>query len=140
MHPVRRKKLSKYLIILALITVITALVMYALRQNISLFHTPTDVVNKVVAEGVNIRVGGRVVPGSIKHGDGLSVCFQLTDTRHTIEVVYQGVLPDLFGENQGVVVGGTVLDQQVQATQVLAKHDENYMPPEAKYALEKGQA
>ena len=87
----------------------------------------------------SIRVGGMVVPGSVtRHSNDLTVQFTLTDYQHTIDVVYRGILPDLFREGQGIVAQGQLIDNQhVRATEVLAKHDEKYMPPEVKSALAK---
>lgn len=138
MHPVRKKKLMTYLTALLVLGVVTALIMYALRQNISLFYTPIDALDGKALVGVNMRMGGRVVPGSITHGDDLQVQFKMTDLKASILVTYRGLLPDLFRDEQGVVVEGQVLpDGSFKASRVLAKHDENYMPPEVKAALAK---
>ncbi|MCH9756721.1 MAG: cytochrome c maturation protein CcmE [Gammaproteobacteria bacterium] len=140
MHPVRRKKLIKLLIPVCLLALVVALVMYALRQNISLFYTPTEVVSGEVPKALNIRMGGRVVVGSVIRGKDLNIQFELTDMNQKIGVDYQGILPDLFREGQGLVVEGTLLDNgQFHAHRVLAKHDENYMPPEVRDALAKGE-
>ena len=139
MHPVRRKKLFKLIIPVCLLALVVALVMYALRQNISLFYTPTEVLAGNAPTALNIRMGGRVVEGSVIRGDDLNIQFELTDMNQTILVIYRGLLPDLFREGQGLVVEGQVLDNgQFKAQRVLAKHDENYMPPEAREALAKG--
>ncbi len=139
MHPVRRKKLVKLVIPVCLLALVVALVMYALRQNISLFYTPTEVLAGNAPTALNIRMGGRVVEGSVIRGDDLNIQFELTDMNQTILVIYRGLLPDLFREGQGLVVEGQVLDNgQFKAQRVLAKHDENYMPPEAREALAKG--
>lgn len=140
MHPVRRKKLFKIIIPVCLLALVTALVMYALRQNISLFYTPTDVVQGKVPKALNIRMGGRVVEGSVIRGDDLNIQFELTDMNQNIQVYYRGLLPDLFREGQGLVVEGMLSDNgQFKAHRVLAKHDENYMPPEAREALARGE-
>ena len=140
MHPVRRKKLFKLIIPVCLLALVVALVMYALRQNISLFYTPTEVLAGNAPKALNIRMGGRVVEGSVLRGDDLNIQFELTDMNQTILVSYRGLLPDLFREGQGLVVEGQVLDnKQFKAQRVLAKHDENYMPPEAREALAKGE-
>lgn len=139
MHPVRKKKLIKLLVPALVLTMIVGLVLYALRQNISLFYTPTEILADKAPKGALIRVGGQVVPQSITRGEGLTIQFDLTDTNKTLHVSYQGLLPDLFREGQGLVVEGENLGSgQFQAHQVLAKHDENYMPPEVKEALAKG--
>jgi cytochrome c-type biogenesis protein CcmE len=119
--------------ILALATV---LVLFALRDSIVFFHTPTDVLEKKIAAGQRFRLGGLVVEGSVKRGGGTAVEFAVTDLLKTIAVSYQGVLPDLFREGQGVVAEGK-LDPggRFLADTVLAKHDETYMPPEVAKAL-----
>ena len=140
MHPVRRKKLFKVVIPVCLLAMVVALVMYALRQNISLFYTPTEVLAGVAPKALNIRMGGRVVKGSVIRGNDLNIQFELTDMNQNILVNYRGLLPDLFREGQGLVVEGSVLDSgQFKAQRVLAKHDENYMPPEAREALARGE-
>ena len=139
MHALRRKKLFKLLVPVVILAIVLSLVLYALRQNISLFYTPTEVLADTPPKGVLIRMGGRVVSGSVVRGDGLNVQFDLTDMHRTVHVAYKGLLPDLFREEQGLVVEGESLgDGQFKAHQVLAKHDENYMPPEVKDALERG--
>jgi cytochrome c-type biogenesis protein CcmE len=112
------------------------LVVYALRDTIVFFHTPKEVVEKQVPAGKRIRLGGLVAAGTLKRGTGLNVEFAITDTAKTIPVSYTGILPDLFREGQGVVAEGK-LDAagRFQADYVLAKHDENYMPPEVAKAL-----
>lgn len=112
------------------------LVMFALRDTIVFFHTPKDVVEKQIAPGKRIRLGGLVEQGSVKRGNGLEVEFAITDTTRAIPVRYKGVLPDLFREGQGVVAEGK-LDTagHFQADTVLAKHDETYMPKEVVEAL-----
>jgi cytochrome c-type biogenesis protein CcmE len=112
------------------------LVLFALRDAIVFFHTPSEVFEKKVAAGQRFRLGGLVVEGSIKRGGGTAVEFAVTDTLKTIPVRYLGVLPDLFREGQGVVAEGK-LDPGgwFVADTVLAKHDETYMPPEVAKAL-----
>lgn len=138
MHPVRRRKLNLILLVLAILALACGLVLYALRQNISLFYTPTQIASGVVPHQHVIRVGGIVVPGSLRRSTGsLDVHFTLTDYAHTVDIEYQGVLPDLFREGQGIVAQGVLnADASLQASQVLAKHDENYMPPEVKASLQ----
>ena len=139
MNPVRQRKLSIIMFIMLVVGIVIALVLYALRQNISLFYTPTDIANGTAPKQHFMRAGGVVVPGSIVHSSqDLSVHFKITDYQHTIDVQYRGVLPDLFREGQGIVAQGQWTNQQqFDATEVLAKHDENYMPPEVKQALAK---
>lgn len=132
MNPVRKRRLGFLVLILTVLTLVVGLVLYALRQNISLFYTPTQL---SLGEGVEtqlIRAGGMVVPGSIERATGeLTVRFKLTDYHHTVSVVYRGVLPDLFREGQGIVAQGYWMrDHYFKAITVLAKHDEKYMPPE----------
>ena len=114
------------------------LVMSALKDSIVFFNSPSDVVEKRIATGARIRLGGLVAPGSFTRGDNLEMRFSVTDGDHTITVRYRGILPDLFREGQGVVAEGK-LDSigGFMADTVLAKHDENYMPKEVADALKK---
>ncbi|CAN1725126.1 periplasmic heme chaperone [Hyphomicrobium sp. 1Nfss2.1] len=113
------------------------LVLFALRDSIVFFHTPSDLADKPIAVGQRFRLGGLVADGSVKRGQGTKVGFVVTDTLKTVPVEYEGVLPDLFKEGQGVVAEGKFNDGGVFiADSVLAKHDENYMPPEVAKALE----
>ncbi len=136
---VRKRKLMRVIFVLVILSIASALVLYALRQNISLFYSPTQVAAGEAPTANAIRVGGMVEKGSIIRADkGLEVQFKITDFTQTITVVYNGILPDLFREGQGIVAEGKVIDNQhFQARQVLAKHDANYMPPEVKAALTK---
>lgn len=116
------------------------LVLFAMRDSIVFFYTPSDLTEQKLTKDQRFRLGGLVADGSIKRGDGTKVRFVVTDTIETVPVVYDGILPDLFREGQGVVAEGK-LDTAgtFQADTVLAKHDENYMPPEvAKSLKEKG--
>jgi cytochrome c-type biogenesis protein CcmE len=123
---------------LAVLGLAAALVLSALKDSIVFFNSPTDVVEKHVSPGTRIRLGGLVASGSLVRGDNLAVQFQLTDGSRTVPVAYQGVLPDLFREGQGVVTEGA-LDQGgiFRADTVFAKHDENYMPKEVADSLKK---
>jgi len=113
------------------------LVLFALRDSIVFFHTPSDLAEKPIAAGQRFRLGGLVADGSVKRGQGTKVDFIVTDTLKTVPVEYEGVLPDLFKEGQGVVAEGKFNDGGIfVADSVLAKHDENYMPPEVAKALE----
>jgi len=115
----------------------TALVLTAFQKNLVFFFSPTQVAAKEAPLGRTFRIGGIVEPGSVKR-EGVEVRFAVTDTAKTIPVVYRGSLPDLFREGKMVVAQGQLLEDGVfQAREVLAKHDENYMPPEAKEAVEK---
>jgi cytochrome c-type biogenesis protein CcmE len=115
----------------------TALVLTAFQKNLVFFFSPTQVAAKEAPLGRTFRIGGIVEPGSVKR-DGVEVRFAVTDTAKTIPVLYRGALPDLFREGKMVVAQGQLRDDGVfHAREVLAKHDENYMPPEAKEAVEK---
>jgi cytochrome c-type biogenesis protein CcmE len=123
---------------LAVLGLAAALVLSALRESIVFFNSPTDVVEKRVGPGTRIRLGGLVKPGSIERGDNLAVRFEVTDGNRAIKVAYQGILPDLFREGQGVVTEGALDPTGVfKADAVLAKHDETYMPKEVADALKK---
>ena len=138
MNTVRKRKLLFILFILGIFTIAALLVLYALRQNISLFYSPTQIAQKEVPVGRTIRVGGMVVAGSIhREKFSLHVDFNITDYKHTTHINYHGVLPDLFREGQGVIAQGVYDSESLQfkAVEILAKHDENYMPPEVKQAL-----
>ena len=117
----------------------TALVLSAFQQNLVFFFTPSQVAANEAPQGRTFRIGGMVEKGSVKR-DGVEVRFVVTDTAKAIPVLYRGSLPDLFREGKGVVAQGTLgADGVFQAREVLAKHDENYMPPEAAHAVEKAQ-
>ncbi|CAM5236191.1 MAG: cytochrome c maturation protein CcmE [Pseudomonas sp.] len=139
MNPVRKKRLFIVLAILAGVGIAVALALSALQQNINLFYTPTQIANGEAPEGTRIRAGGLVETGSVQRSsDSLSVSFRVTDGVETVTINYQGILPDLFREGQGIVALGRVnADGVLVADEVLAKHDENYMPPEVSQALEK---
>ena len=121
----------------AVLSLAVILMMVAFRQSIVFFHTPSDIAESKIAPGVRFRLGGLVEQGSVKRGDGAHVEFKVTDTLKAIPVRYEGVLPDLFREGQGVVTEGVLKpDGQFEADTVLAKHDESYMPPEVAKALQ----
>ncbi|HVY57141.1 MAG TPA: cytochrome c maturation protein CcmE [Xanthobacteraceae bacterium] len=114
------------------------LVLGALRDSIVFFHSPTDVIEKHVQPGTRIRLGGLVEPGTVVRGDHLKVRFEVTDGNHAMPVTYQGLLPDLFREGQGVIAEGVLeAGGTFKADTVLAKHDERYMPKEVADALKK---
>ena len=137
----RHKRFVFIAVGLAGVAVAVGLVLYALRGNVNLYFTPTQVFNKEVPSGRSFRIGGLVEKGSLKREkDGLTVNFVITDLHKSIPVVYKGILPDLFKEGKGVVAQGKVVANVMVADEVLAKHDENYMPPEAADALKKAQA
>jgi cytochrome c-type biogenesis protein CcmE len=137
MHPIRRQRLLIVLLVVIGAATAVGLGAYALRQNINLFYPPADIVAGHVPVGKKIRAGGMVVKGSLKRdGASLKVAFVITDFKAKVPVQYTGILPDLFAEGQGVVANGTLDANGVfQATEVLAKHDEKYMPPELKQTL-----
>jgi cytochrome c-type biogenesis protein CcmE len=115
-----------------------ALVVTALKDNVLYFYSPSDLQTKHVPAGVSFRIGGLVAPGSVKRGPGAEVHFLVTDGRAVVPVEYAGVLPDLFREGQGVVASGTLEGSGTfAANEILAKHDERYMPPEVVDALKR---
>jgi cytochrome c-type biogenesis protein CcmE len=124
---------------IAVLGIAAALVLNAFRSNLVFFYTPTQVFGNEAPKGRNFRIGGLVEPGSLTRSSGsVEVRFRVTDNASTIPVVYRGILPDLFKEGKGVVAQGALgADGVFVASQVLAKHDENYMPPEAEEALRK---
>ncbi len=137
----RHQKLLAIALSLAGLGVAVALVLNAFQNNLVFFFSPSQVMRGEAPVDRTFRIGGMVEEGSVKReADGLTVRFVVTDTAHTVPVVYKGVLPDLFKEGKGVVAEGRLgPDGLFTATQVLAKHDENYMPPEAAHALEQAQ-
>lgn len=138
MHPRRKQRLVIALAIVVFSSAAIGLVSYALRGNINLFYPPADVAAGKAPTERTIRVGGMVVDGSIKRSTSdLTTTFQVTDYEATVTITYTGILPDLFAEGEGVVAAG-ILDENgvLEASEVLAKHDENYMPPEVAAALE----
>jgi len=134
----RHKRLTLIAAGLAVLAVAAGLILNAFRSNLVFFFSPSQVLANEAPRGRAFRIGGMVVAGSLKRqSDGLTVQFDVTDTAQTVPVVYKGILPDLFKEGKGVVAQGQLgPDGVFHATQVLAKHDENYMPPDAAHALE----
>jgi cytochrome c-type biogenesis protein CcmE len=124
---------------LAALGVAAALILNAFQSNLVFFYSPSQVAAKEAPQGRAFRIGGLVESGSLqRQPDGVTVRFAVTDTAHTIQVEYTGILPDLFKEGKGVVAQGELRPDGVfRAREVLAKHDENYMPPEAKDAVER---
>jgi cytochrome c-type biogenesis protein CcmE len=124
---------------LAALGVAAALVLSAFQENLVFFFTPSQVAANEAPQGRTFRIGGMVEKGSVKR-EGVEVRFMVTDTAKSIAVVYSGALPDLFREGKGVVAQGQIgADGVFRAREVLAKHDENYMPPDAAHAVEKAQ-
>ena len=130
----RRKRMAIALGIVAVVGAATALVLNAFQSNLVFFYTPTQIDAKEAPSGRTFRLGGLVVEGSVKR-TGVNVAFEITDTAKAVPVQFSGILPDLFKEGKGVVAQGQLENGVFQAKEVLAKHDENYMPPEAAEAL-----
>ena len=131
---VRHKRMAIAAGVLCAVGAAAALVMNAFQSNLVFFYSPTQVEAKEAPTGRTFRLGGLVEAGSVKR-DGVAVSFVVTDTAKSVPVVYQGILPDLFKEGKGVVAQGQMKGNVFEAREVLAKHDENYMPPEAAEAL-----
>ncbi|WP_396957853.1 cytochrome c maturation protein CcmE, partial [Nitrosomonas sp.] len=134
----RHKKMAVIALSDSALTVAVVLVLNAFQSNLVFFFSPSQVAAKEAPIGKSFRIGGLVEEGSLKReGDGTTLNFAITDTAEVIRVVYTGILPDLFKEGKGVVAQGKMADDGIfYADEVLAKHDENYMPPEAASALE----
>ncbi len=139
MNPVRKKRLIIVLAILAGMAATVGLAVFALSENINLFYTPTEIAEGKAPQDARIRAGGLVREGSVQRNeDALTVRFVVTDGDADVTIEYKGILPDLFREGQGIVALGRLNEQGVLVSdEVLAKHDENYMPPEVGDALEK---
>lgn len=137
MNPQRKKRLTLILALVAGVAVAVGLALSALQQNINLFYTPTQIANGEAPVGARIRAGGMVEQGSLQRsGDSLDVRFVVTDFQQKVTITYRGILPDLFREGQGIVALGRLNEAGVVvADEVLAKHDEKYMPPEVTKAL-----
>ncbi len=137
MNPKRKRRLIIVLSILTSVSVAVGLTLFALNQNINLFYSPTQIAAGEAPKNARIRAGGMVVEGSVvRDTQSLLVRFDLTDFAETVAVEYTGILPDLFREGQGIVAQGSMDARGVfTAVEVLAKHDENYMPPEVAEAL-----
>ena len=135
----RHKRLAFIALGVAALGIATALVLMAFEKNLVFFFTPSQVAANEAPQGRTFRIGGMVVEGSLKR-EGVEVQFVVTDTAKSIPVVYRGALPDLFREGKGVVAQGQLgADGVFRAREVLAKHDENYMPPDAAHAVEQAQ-
>ena len=135
----RHKRIAAIVLGVVALGIATALVLTAFQQNLVFFFTPSQVAANEAPQGRTFRIGGMVEKGSVKR-EGVEVRFVVTDTAKNIAVVYRGALPDLFREGKGVVAQGQLgADGVFRAREVLAKHDENYMPPEAAHAVEKAQ-
>lgn len=134
----RHKKMLVIALSVSALTVAVVLVLNVFQSNLVFFFSPTQVIAKEAPLGKSFRIGGLVEEGSLKReGNGTTMSFAITDTAEVIKVVYTGILPDLFKEGKGVVAQGKIAEDGIfYADEVLAKHDENYMPPEAASALE----
>jgi cytochrome c-type biogenesis protein CcmE len=143
MNPRRKQRLMAVTAIVMLLGGSVGAMLYALQENVDLFYTPSQLLEGLGKDkvkpvpGQRLRIGGMVVPGTVKRDETtLKVSFDLVDTGPTVTVHYEGILPDLFREGQGIVAQGTLLDAtNIAATEVLAKHDEEYMPPEVAEAM-----
>ncbi|HXL76060.1 MAG TPA: cytochrome c maturation protein CcmE [Burkholderiales bacterium] len=135
----RHKRITAIAVGVAALGIAAALVLAAFQKNLVFFFTPSQVAANEAPQGRSFRIGGMVVPGSLKR-DGVNVEFTVTDTAKSMRVTFRGQLPDLFREGKGVVAQGQLgADGMFRASEVLAKHDENYMPPEAADAVKKAQ-
>lgn len=134
----KHKRLTFVIIAMALVGLATGLILFALGDGVSLFHSPTDIANKQPGPDQRLRLGGLVEEGSVVREEGSAlVRFVVTDLENTVAVSYEGLLPDLFREGQGIVAEGRMQNGVFVASEVLAKHDEKYMPPEVADALKK---
>ncbi|WLQ17218.1 cytochrome c maturation protein CcmE [Hahella aquimaris] len=141
MNPKRKQRLIIVSFLVIGVSATVGLIMTALSNNVNHFYNPTEVVQGAAPVNKSIRVGGMVVDGSVnRDAQSLAVVFSVTDYNNNVDVKYTGILPDLFREGQGIVATGKLDAQGVfQAEEVLAKHDEKYMPPEVQRALDKAQ-
>ena len=139
MNPLRKKRLLIIVAILAGVGIAVTLALSALQENINLFYTPTQIAGGEAPHDTRIRAGGMVEKGSLQRSaDSLDVTFVVTDFNKSVTITYRGILPDLFREGQGIIANGKLIGGTlVEADEVLAKHDENYVPPEVQEALEK---
>jgi cytochrome c-type biogenesis protein CcmE len=137
MHPIRKQRLQIVLLIVVSSSLAAGLIAYMLGQNANYFFTPSQVLQGEAPENVTIRAGGMVVQGSIERSvDSLDVSFLVTDGLGNLKVSYSGILPDLFAEGEAAIATGKLdVDRVLRASQVLAKHDENYTPPEVADAM-----
>jgi len=139
MTPTRKRRLIAVLVIIVGVGIAAIVAMKALNENMLFFVSPTDVEEQALPTGKRFRLGGLVANGTVSRAsDSLAVTFVVTDGAHSVDVRFDGILPDLFREGQGIIALGELMpDGHFEADEVLAKHDENYMPPEVADALEK---
>jgi cytochrome c-type biogenesis protein CcmE len=137
MHPHRKQRLMIVIFIVVFSSVAVGLMSYALRENINLFYPPSKIAAGDVPHNTRIRAGGCVKPGSVERAeDSLQIRFLITDGSADVKVNFNGILPDLFAEGEAAVINGIVTDAgEINASEVLAKHDENYIPPEVAEAM-----
>lgn len=131
----KTRRIQVFAVAAVALTLSTALIGYAMRDGINLFRSPTQVVEEPPRQGEVFRIGGLVEGGTLVRGEGTEVTFSVTDGGATVPVRFEGVLPDLFAENQGMIGTGTLQDGVFVASEILAKHDETYMPKEVVDAL-----
>lgn len=141
MSSLHRKRAVLVILLISGVSLSLALILYALSQNIHVFYTPSQLLSEEMKDKRNtaVRIGGMVVKGSVVRKEGLEVEFMITDFNQQMKVAYTGILPDLFKEGQGVVAFGRREGMDFKASQVLAKHDEKYMPPEIANLMPKGE-
>ena len=138
MNAKKKRRLAFVAALLAAGAAVAGVIVYGLGQNTMYFRSPSDVAAKMVGEGIAFRLGGLVEQGSVRHGAGAEVHFRVTDGKSSVPAEFKGVLPALFREGQGVVTTGTMnAGGTFVANEVLAKHDEKYMPPEVVDALKR---
>ena len=137
MHPIRKQRLQMVILIVVTASLVVGLIAYMIGQNANYFYTPAQIAAGEAPHSVNIRAGGMVVDGSVvRSPDSLDVRFTVTDGMATLDVQYGGILPDLFAEGEAAIASGKLDENMVlQANEVLAKHDENYTPPEVAEAM-----
>ena len=128
MNPIRKKRIYSILFVLLFSVSGISLILYSLNSNLDYFFTPTELKDRNIPDDKRIKVGGMVLSGSVERISS-SISFVITDYENSIKVEYEGIVPDLFKEDSGVVVLGNLRDKILYAEEVLAKHDENYMPP-----------
>ena len=128
MNPIRKKRIYSILFVLLFSISGISLILYSLNSNLDYFFTPTELKDRNIPADKRIKVGGMVLSGSVERISS-SISFVITDYENSIKVEYEGIVPDLFKEDSGVVVLGNLKDKILYAEEVLAKHDENYMPP-----------
>ncbi|MBT5578041.1 MAG: cytochrome c maturation protein CcmE [Porticoccaceae bacterium] len=137
MHPIRKQRLQLVILLVVASTVVVGLIAYMLGQNANYFYTPAQIASGEAPKGVYIRAGGMVIDGSVERStESLAVQFEVSDGISNLLVQYSGILPDLFAEGEAAIASGVLDENQVlQATEVLAKHDEKYTPPEVADAM-----